>query len=173
MEWQKAIWIFQIRATHKNVPSIFRYGFGVRLHIESLRPPMLLLSRKAGPHLWSYRGRAYNVWRCVIPIGVVGLPCVCHIVVPCMGGAHSPPPKTEQHCLVLLTNWDACASSKLMSRVLWVQQHYTSRLTVREAYCWVLVPCMRTETISDGFPPCRQLSVQWEKRIMVKLFTVG
>ena len=40
---------------------------------------------KGRAHLWSYRGRAYNVWRCAIPIGVVGSPCVCHIVVPCMG----------------------------------------------------------------------------------------
>ena len=142
-----------MRATLKNVPSIYRYGFGVRLHIESLRPPMLLLSLKAGPIYGAiedgrtmcggvrYRSVSLDRHACATLLSLVW-------------GADSPPPKTEQHCLVLLTNWDACASSKLLSRVLWVQQHYTSRLTVREAYCWVLVPCMGTTAVSDGFPPC-------------------
>ena len=56
------------------------------------------------------------VWKCAIPIGVVGSHACATLLSLVWEGADSP--KTE-HCL--LTNWDACTGGKLLSRVLWVQ----------------------------------------------------
>ena len=73
----------------------------------------------------------------------------------------------------LLTNWDACTGSKLLSRVLWV------RVGRQEdsQYCWVCggvgVPCMGTAGVSDGFPPCNGNFLFSEHRILAaQLFTV-
>ena len=97
-------------------------GFAYR----KLRPPMLLLSLKADAHLWTAE---FNVWKCTIPIGVVGSRHACATLLSLVWGASSPPPKTEHCLLLLLTNSDACASSKLLSRVLWVQAGGGSQLS--------------------------------------------
>ena len=97
-------------------------GFAYR----KLRPPMLLLSLKADAHLWTAE---FNVWKCAIPIGVVGSRHACATLLSLVWGADSPPPKTEHCLLLLLTNSDACASSKLLSRVLWVQAGAGSQLS--------------------------------------------
>ena len=137
------------------------------MHIESLRPPMLLLSLKADAHLWTAE---FNVWKCTIPIGVVGSRHVCATLLSLVWGADSPPPKTE-HCLpLLLTNSDACASSKLLSRVLWVQAGGGSQLSGIVGCAGVRVPCMGTGLhvwgpqayLMASLHASMQLSVQWD-----------
>ena len=47
--------MFQIRATHKNVPSIFRYGFGDGFAYRKFETTTnAVVVTKGRAHLWSY-----------------------------------------------------------------------------------------------------------------------
>ena len=82
----------------------------------------------------------------------------CATLLSLVWGADSPP-KTE----LLLTNSDACAGSKLLSRVLWVQAGAGSQLSG-------IVGCAGSEChvwgpqayLMASLHASMQLSVQWE-----------
>ena len=131
---------------------------------KSLRPPMLLLSLKAGSHLWSSLNHALcgSVRYRSVSLDPMRVPHCCPL--------YGVPTRPKLNTASLQTEMRARAVNCCLA---YYGCSSTSRLTVREAYCWVLVPCMETAGISDGFPPCWQLSVQWQMRKMVKLFAVG